>query len=302
MKKLTIIGAIILGLGLITAFIGFALCDFNIDKLDRNGELIKKEVKYDSYANKIKVDLKDADIVIKKSDDDSLAFNYYENKKIKYELSNTKEEISLTQKINITWFDKIFNLYTKKITVTFYIPNSFKGELKVTDKNGDIEIYDSYANNINLTTDNGSIKLENTNSSNINLTTKNGNVKADNIEVKNEAIFKSISGEISVNNIKASNLSLETKSGSTKLNNISSSYLNVNTLNGRINFSDLSVSVEAKLKSSNGSINGSILGDYEDYIVKASTKNGESNLTNKNSGKISLIIETLNGNISVSFK
>ncbi|MCD8309281.1 MAG: DUF4097 domain-containing protein [Clostridia bacterium] len=69
---------------------------------------------------------------------------------------------------------------------------------------------------------------------------------------------------------------------------------------GSVNMEKLSAD-SVSLSAKNGSVTGSIVGAYEDYILDISIKKGDSNLSSKSTGEKLLKVDVNNGDINLQF-
>ena len=76
--------------------------------------------------------------------------------------------------------------------------------------------------------------------------------------------------------------------------------LKLKTSNGRSEVSMLG-SQNITLKTSNGSVSGTVRGTAEEYAVSAGTSNARNNLIDSTSGEKQLVVRTSNGNINIDF-
>ncbi len=101
---------------------------------------------------------------------------------------------------------------------------------------------------------------------------------------------------------------LETLTLSTTNESISISTLavtknvSITSIGGNITFDKLDIGNTLLLEVKNGNINGTILGSYDDFIIRSEIKKGDSNLpTNKENGEKTLSVSCNNGKVNINF-
>ena len=98
------------------------------------------------------------------------------------------------------------------------------------------------------------------------------------------------------------NVTLETVSGSLRPGDVSCTGFIAKTVSGGIRFHGLTAET-IELKSTSGSINGSVNGAQDEYSVSVSTVSGKSNLQNAaGSGDKQLTLSTVSGGIDIQFE
>lgn len=132
--------------------------------------------------------------------------------------------------------------------------------LQAETSNGKIETDGIQTNDLKLHTTNGSMLLQNLNSSNIHAETSNGRIEAVKCFASEELGLFSTSGAVTLEKSKAESIFLTSS-------------------NARLTVDQIEAP-QIKLRSSNGGISGTVLGNAEDYETEARTTNGSCNLPN----------------------
>lgn len=224
---------------------------------------------YEEIFKQINIDTTTANIIIKKSEDNTIKLKTYSREE---ETKVTNSNNTLTIRIdNETCKFLCFNQKISKIEL--YIPENYENTININNKYGDIEIDKIDNSNINIIEDAGDVKILSANITNIE--NKYGDVEIGNIKT---GTIKASAGDIRINN--ADNLKIENKYGDVELVNI----------NG---YADIKVNCgDVEIDNFHVKENSSIENDYGDIEIKrtnayidAQTKLGDLKINNNNSEK-----------------
>ena len=163
------------------------------------------------------------------------------------------------------------------------VPNSFAGKIELNGSNGRVRV-EGVALHAGLTvrTTNGRIIVSDVACDFADLQTSNACVSVDALKTRADIRLTSTNGR------------LEARSA------VAFGRVELQTSNGAINVEDISTD-HMRLKTSNGSVSGTIKGRIEDYAITSSTCNGHNNLPTGTQGAKSLEVSTNNGSIRVHF-
>lgn len=313
MKTFVAILVGIIVIGLIAAVVGFAMLDFNYEKLKdiflKDKNFTEKNVDTDFEASSIIIDAENNIVKIAVSDDDKTHITYFESESYTFEYSEKDGAISLTSNFEnkiLRWFN--FGYISERVrTITVEVPADFNGNLDINTSNGKITLEDlDNLTDVRLKTSNGKVTVKNSKTSGYldvkssngeltfeNLTvggylkgdTSNGRVNLNTIACVGEIDIDTSSGGISGGEISADKLFIKTSNGRITLNKLDTDYIDVYTSNGDIDlgvdnltFSDYKFIVETT--------NGDIVIDGTEYgsqtinpsatnYLKARTSNGD---------------------------
>ena len=234
----------------------------------------------------VNVDVKDAYVVVEKSKTDYVNVKYYGCKTRTFDINEEvdflgNETLSIKGYQTGKWYNRIFfTLNTTKVYgVTIQVPDDVFVNVK-TD-NGNVHFEDVYLAQATADVNNSAVIME----------------KA-NITVCD---FKTVNGNIEVNSSNAGTFKSDTKKGRVKLENLVALLtIDASTDNGKILLTNSYATGNIKLHSGKGDIKGTIRLISEAYYkITANAHNGESSLSNTDTGLAELNIETDNGNIDV---
>ncbi|MCB5950661.1 DUF4097 domain-containing protein [Enterococcus sp. BWT-B8] len=164
-----------------------------------------------------------------------------------------------------------------------------------------VEVPSSQLSSLNVKTSNNKISVENISTNNAKLESSNGKIHLEDIQAANKIEGKTSNSKIELDDVNAKEIDFKTSNGKIDLSELSFSDGRFETSNGKISFDELSVKSYLSIKSSNGSIKGTIAGKQNDFSVESKTSNGKNNLSNTTSGNKELVVKTSNSEIKVDF-
>ncbi len=144
----------------------------------------------------------------------------------------------------------------------------------------------------------------------INVTVSNGQLNVKFVDEKSWIDRIGLKPSIDVRRIKIqipnnliSNLEISTTNENITLSDLSiQNNLTLNSNGGDIKISSIQAGSTISLTTKNGSISGSIVGSWDEYLIDCTIKKGETNLpTQKTDGTKHLICNCNNGDINISF-
>ena len=283
-----IFGIIIFIIVLVIAFV-VTLVVINWNNKPKKKETSSTHKMSDLTSLTVNVDVKDAYVVVKKSKTEYVNITYYASKTRTFEVS---EEVSALNSETLTikgyqpgkWYNRLFFTFntTKVYGVTIEVPDD--SNVNVKTDNGNVRFEEVYLNLATADVNNGAAILKKSNATICSFTTVNGNVEVDS---SNVGTFYS-----------------RTKKGRVTLENLTAlATIDASTDNGKVILSNSYATGNITLHSGKGDIKGSIrlLSDAY-YKIYTKAVNGNSNLTNSDSGIAELNVTTDNGNIELELK
>lgn len=240
----------------------------------------------------VNVDVKDAYVVVKKSKTEYVNLTYYACKTRTFDIIEDVDSLNnstLTVKGYQTgkWYNRIFFTFntTKVYGVTIEVPDGLNVSINAKTDNGNVRFEEAYAGLFKADVNNGAVIM-----------TKSARATV--------CDFKTVNGNVEVNGCTVGTFTSSTKKGRVKLNNLTALLsIDVSTDNGKIVLNDISSIGNIKLHSGKGDIKGTISITTDAYYkIYTKAVNGESNLTNSDSGIAELNVTTDNGNIDVNLR
>ncbi|MEG1886770.1 MAG: DUF4097 family beta strand repeat-containing protein [Oscillospiraceae bacterium] len=295
--------SLIAGLAIFTG--GFAMLNFDINKLTNQSEFEQKQYLSYEKSDKIIIDDYDINVRIFRSESENLEVSYYENNKQSYQIDESQGTIKI-QKINtLKWYDYIFNISFVQCDLLIGVPKSFKGEIDCETSNAYISLNNISLESLNLKTSNNNILLENIEvNKSAQVNTSNGAIKLIKSEIGGEIICNTSNAKVELENVIAQNANIRTSNGRIRLENIEcSENITVKNSNSSILLREVKFGEMLDCQTSNGNISGEIDGKISDYSIKSITSNGKSNLPEiLNGGNKVLYVKTSNSDIDINFK
>ncbi len=309
---LLIIGLVLLAVGFTVSGAAFALAGFDFSSVSSTSEMIEKSAQWTTdEVSLIDVKVQNANVIVEKSDDELIHIHcvFRESSDLDLRLDGSAATVqgSFEHSFRYQLVHGFFSgLGSGDENVTIYIPENAHTDLRLVTSNSTISV-------------NGFKNAEST--SLLVCSTSNGAINLTDVEIGGAAQLKSSNGRINARSLRAATLTadtsngqisiedaalsgrcdLETSNGRVILKNVKCESINAETNNGRINVSGIGAA-SIVLKSSNGDIEGTVSGRYEDYRISTHTSNGSRKPENKDSGKYSLDVRTSNGDIHLSFE
>jgi hypothetical protein len=293
MKKTSLI-LIIIGLVLVVAALAVArVSDSNIweqfSVIDERGYQSRDETVAVDEIKRLVVDIENDNLLVRSDAADSeIRLEYYTTDKREIAVETHGDELSLIQAERRQWWQWLSFGWRDQPTV-IHLPADLVLNYDLAIANGRIEMSELMAGELNLRTQNGQIVLSQINAKQARITGSNGQIKLSDVAVDGELTAGTSNGEIILDDTSAGQAVAE-------------------TANGRIGLSRLT-SPNISLKTSNGIIEGSIVGREDDYKKDLSTSLGriavgDAEYTNRlrtTTGENSLTAKTSNGAIQLEF-
>lgn len=328
-KKFLAVVGIAAAVGLLIAFIGFAMVGFDLEKLDMDGEYTQKV--YTTSANeatsiKINIDTMKVKVCQREDDSNDIRITYYENNKRKPTINNEDGTVILNDRKefnNLFVTDGIFSGFKRsRLETIVEIPKNSKAlKISVNTSNAAISAENLIADNISLNTSNAAISVSGKFENEVYCETSNSSIKSKNISA-NSITFNTSNGYCGVENVESNALNVNTSNSAISITNINSSVVKLETSNGYIKLGDVTADIslyaetsngsistkgvdsnKIELYTSNGSINSTVVGKEKDFRIDSGTSNGNNNIAGRgnNLANKSLSVYTSNGNINIGF-
>lgn len=312
----------LLAMGILVFILGLAMVGFNFKKLNSGGEYEMKTFETAEQVSVLDIRADNASVTLIRAEEGAgFKAEYEENKRQRYEVSFRDGKFSLLS-ARRKWYEKIMNFQFTSPKINLYVGEEFD-EIRLISQNGKIvsetalktETLFAETDNGNISfsditvsgrsdfsSDNGSITLKNAIFKNgLTAETDNGTVSMENVTVTGGANVETNNGKILFKSVTADgNLSGETDNGEVRAENVTASEIYLKTDNGEIKAYEISAD-KIGMYSSNGNITSTVKGARENFLIRAKTSLGKSNISDTDSGDKSLTVKTSCGNIDVSF-
>ncbi len=237
----------------------------------------------------IRIRARNMPVTVTPSNGNEITLHYNTCEKDPYEVSLDGSVLTLEYKKDIlsvigSWFAGMFNAFNhSNPEVEVIVPAAYAGMFQLDSSNAPVNVSGlTMAGNVRIRTSNAPITVNSVSASMINAHTSNGAVTLDKVIVSGVADVRSSNGALTARQVDASE------------------QLRMETSNGRIAVEQVT-SAAIELRSSNGSISGSVGGKRSDYTISSTTSNGDDSLGDGGKGPFRLTVNTSNGNIYIRF-
>lgn len=210
--------------------------------------------------------------------------SYKKSKDIKYTIKQISDTLSLERKKNFGFLSINFNFFSfgnKNPKVIVEVPKTKLAKLDVETTNGQVSAKNLELDNLDIETSNSKMTITDVDSHRVDAETSNGKVELTRMTFEEG--------------------SFETSNSKMNLSNLSFTEADFQTSNGKISLMNLKPSESISLKTSNGKVDGTIIGDKNEFSTEAKTSNGSNNLENQGNGSKELEVKTSNGDIEILF-
>lgn len=255
-RKFLYIGLLLIGVGIIVGFAGFALMGFRFKGLTQKIDI--REYTDESNIEKIVVNTDISDVSVGITDAEKIIITYGESKSIKINISVENGTLTIKEKGSANWFDMLSFIHfgNNEFKVKILIPEKALGEISISSDTGDISLEDiNVKGNIKLDTDTGDIFIK---------TKEADSVSYDDINIKTDT------GDVKLTDVKAANLNVKVDTGNIELNNtLVDDILKIKTSTGDVKV-EKSDAEEIEIKTSTGNIKASFLTEKV-FVTSSST-------------------------------
>ena len=253
-RKFHYIGLLLIGVGIIVGFAGFALMGFRFKGL----KIDIREYTDESNIEKIVVNTDISDVSVGITDAEKIIITYGESKSIKINISVENGTLTIKEKGSANWFDMLSFIHfgNNEFKVKILIPEKALGEISISSDTGDISLEDiNVKGNIKLDTDTGDIFIK---------TKEADSVSYDDINIKTDT------GDVTLTDVKTANLNVKVDTGDINLTNtLVDDILKINTSTGDVKV-EKSDAGEIEIKTSTGDIEASFLTEKV-FVTSSST-------------------------------
>jgi DUF4097 and DUF4098 domain-containing protein YvlB len=289
------LAGVLLAVGLALYFVSMAA--FASDAPAHGGTVTELDYEQKDYTtdaagiDQINIRARNMPVTVTPSKDGEITIHYYTCEKDPYEVTLEGGTLTLKYKYDNlfdigSWFNgsTIFNvLNNTNPRVEVAVPEAYAGALTLDTSNASVNVSGlTAAGDVRMDTSNSSIEMSNVSATLVNADTSNGAVTLEKVIVSGTVDMRSSNGPLTARQVAAKDkLYLETSNGRVVVDQVTSAAI--------------------ELKSSNGSISGSVGGKRSDYTISSDTSNADDNLGDGGKGPFRLTVNTSNGDINISF-
>lgn len=289
MKKTFIISAVILialalalCLGaLITS--GFDFSKFYTAKYETNTYSLEKDF------DKIEINTKEADVLLKPSENGEAVVTCVEHQKAKHEVYVENGTLKIRADDKREWYERI-NFFSKDLPVTVYLPADYYEALNISGHTGDVRIPATFSFGsvdvklstgdvfcdasskglFQIKTSTGDIKVNNVSGEDVSLTVSTGGIYAASVTCKETVSVNVSTGKANLKDITCKSLYSKGSTGDITLKNaVASDTFNIQRGTGDVYFENCDAG-QIFVKTSTGDVTGTLLTEKV-FITKTST-------------------------------
>lgn len=182
------------------------------------------------------------------------------------------------------WFSGIFRVFSRSNPeVGVVLPANYAGKLSLDTSNAPVDVSGlTAAGEIRVDSSNAPVTVSGVSAALLDARTSNGSVTLERMAVSGPADAWTSNGAATARQV------------------VARDRLRMETSNGRVTVEGVA-SADIQLRSSNGSITGSVEGKRADYTISSHTSNGDDSLGDGGKGQFRLTVQTSNGNIDIRF-
>ena len=262
-----IVAAVLFVVGGSLCVISLAGVGWNLKALSTEEPLRSRSVSYPlQETTSIVIEDRNNDIIIKETQGDQVIVTCWENNNKSYNIFLADGQLEIKYQDPQEWFHFFTFGFWDDRTLVVEIPSGYRGSIEADTSNGSVEA-------AGLSTE-----------ANLYLETSNAKIQLKNVHTTGKAALKTTNGKITLENVSAEKkLTADTSNADIEVKAISAPGIFLDT--------------------SNGDIEGTILGSLNDYTISSHTSNGSNNLpASYNAGPGELSVTTSNADIEILFR
>lgn len=237
----------------------------------------------------VRVRARNMPVRVTPSGGDEITIHYFTCEEDPYEVSLDGGVLTLAYKNDALttisqWFFGVFRVFSRSNPeVGVVLPADYAGKLSLDTSNAAVNVSGlTAAGEVRLESSNAPIGVSSVSAALLDARTSNGGVTLDVVAVSGPADARTSNGALTARQV------------------VARDRLRMETSNGRVTV-DRVAAADIELRSSNGSITGSVEGKRADYTISSHTSNGYDSLGDGGKGQFRLTVQTSNGNIDIRF-
>ncbi|MEG2621646.1 MAG: DUF4097 family beta strand repeat-containing protein [Clostridia bacterium] len=286
MKKHQLIACIAMALGLILAIAGFAMAEFDLNKLDTQGPYTTQAHTFSAQdVGAIRVSNGDANISILPSSDESVHVSVTFGRDERYQVGVDAERVLAIEYVSeYKWFERLVQLSfgLADAGVKVYVPKGLMVPIALSNSTGKIAASDVSATALTLHNATGDVRVDNVAAESIDVTTSTGTLSLEQLSADRLAATTA-TGRIDLRQARVRELRATAGTGSVALEGVDAQ--------------------DIVLSADTGNISGTLAGAQADYAIQARTGTGFSSLPQERAGgPRKLNAKTGTGAINVKFE
>lgn len=248
-----------------------------------------------AYVKKLKLDMSETDVVIRKADKFSIRLK--EDKSTRYTIETARDTLYVKEKYARRF--QFFNFASRAKTMIIELP--VLDEVAFNSVKRGCEVQDHRMRHVSLKTVNGDIKLLNCSGEYLSLSATNGGIEINGGEYGGFTVTTT-SADIAVENIAVRDAAIISTSGDLVCKNVMSTgtKLLMKTISGDVSAKELTLN-DGEFKTISGDVDVYVKAHPDDYNVKVSTITGDVKAPRGGNGGKQLTVSTISGDVQIAF-
>ncbi|MBR6003629.1 MAG: DUF4097 family beta strand repeat protein [Lachnospiraceae bacterium] len=311
MKKSSIIGGILVAIGVIAIVLSFALAGCNFKNYANKGnsfvytddDYVERNYTATSDIKKLVVDCSSDTCRIVSGNVDTIEIKYFENETQKYDIEEKGDTLTVKRLSNNGVKFRIgIDFSFKDVKMEITVPKSFNGEVDTDFSSGAISVKGLNTEKLTVKCTSGAINVEDIDcEGDVFIKASSGAVNVADVECA-DFTCEASSGAVNVDNVKCENYNSRCSSGLMRISDVKAEDIEFKSTSGEVFITRIDAAKSIKGNCTSGEIRGTIVGDEDDFSIIADTTSGSCNLKNSRTGNKTLDVETTSGDIHITFE
>ena len=271
-KTFIILASILTAAGVALIICALFACGFDLDGFGGSKTEINEYTVNESF-DSIEICGKEADVILKPSEDGTFKAVCGESEKIGFTVSVQNGTLRISCDDRREWYDFISFLFPGDTSVTVYLPSDSYGSLQIENGTGDVTVPSDFTfGNVDISASTGKVICCASSSGLFRVKTDTGNVRLDGINAK-EADLASATGNIVASAVRCEGgISIKVSTGNVDLSDVECGGLTTEGSTGRVTLKNVTAEGGFNIKRSTGNVRFESC-DAESVTVKTSTGN-----------------------------
>lgn len=216
--------------------------------------LTRKEYEINESFNDISIDAKDCSVQLRYSDDGKCRIVCGENENITHTVEVKDNTLNITRNDSRKWYMMI-GVSLKQYDITVYLPEKMYGALLFESGSGDISVPEDFGfSSADILTGSGSVDISAGFDGGFSVKTSSGDIKIKNLSA-DVIDINTVSGEIDISEVTAAQaINIKSSSGDTELSEANAKDISVQSSSGEIKFYGVKAGGEIRAESRSGDV------------------------------------------------
>ncbi len=315
-KVIIIIGCVIIAVGMLLYFIGFAMDGFEFDVASFGGNIENKSESFSPYScKKIRVDSTYISVSVKSGNvkDIEVEYSVRENEDFTFEIQD--EVLIIKYQDNRKWYEHIgFFFGVSRMTVTVPAANKYEydirvqsgsinlenltsdGKISADSSSGSVSVEEISAEALELSASSGSISLKSSKATETKLGTSSVSINVEYLEGESLSANSS-SGSVKLKSVNEKTVNAKSTGGSQKYENLKTNVFDAECTSGSIKGDSVLIRERGSFECVSGSINFKLKNNPDGYSITASSSSGGVHCPEDSEGNVKIKAKATSGSI-----